>query len=50
MKLLHRLRSALGGHPYVTFCDSCGQVCDAKCRAGAIRERAIGGYLTLPRI
>ena len=34
----------------VTFCDACGQVCDAACRANAVRERArVDTYHRLPR-
>ena len=25
----------------VEFCDRCGQVCDARCRADAVRERVL---------
>jgi hypothetical protein len=27
--------------PSVAFCDRCGSVCDAGCRAGAVREAAL---------
>lgn len=36
VKLLHRLTASRGR---VEFCDSCGQVCTAKCRSEALRDR-----------
>ena len=35
MRLIKRTR-----RPDVSFCERCGSVCDAGCRAGAIREQA----------
>jgi hypothetical protein len=40
MSLIHRIRTALNRTGTVTFCESCSQVCDARCRANTIRDRA----------
>lgn len=35
-----RIRTKLTAPRNVTFCESCGQVCDAACRSDAVRDRA----------
>jgi hypothetical protein len=40
MTLMNRLRARRAAPPRgITFCDTCGQVCDATCRSNAIRDR-----------
>ena len=50
MNLIRRLHAALTPLRVVTFCDDCGQVCDRRCRAAAVRERARTTAAQLPRI
>jgi hypothetical protein len=33
------------GKELVSFCERCGQVCDAACRLAALRERALSRQL-----
>jgi hypothetical protein len=40
MTLIRRIGTALNPTGTVTFCESCSQVCDATCRANAVRDRA----------
>lgn len=41
MNLLRRIRTALTARGAETYCESCGQVCDADCRAAAIHDRIV---------
>jgi len=50
MKLIRRLHAALTDRGTITFCDACGQVCDGRCRADALRERARSTATHPPRI
>ncbi len=49
IRVLHRIKRMLADPARVSVCDSCGSVsvCDTSCRAGAARERALNGYLSI---
>lgn len=39
MNLIRRLHTALNSRDRVSFCESCGHVCDASCRAQSIQDK-----------
>lgn len=41
MNLLRRIRAALTAPGTQTFCETCGQVCDAACRGAAVHDRVL---------
>ena len=51
--IVRRSRAVFADPARVSVCESCGSVsvCDTACRAGAARDRALAGYLSvgLPR-
>ena len=48
-QMVRRIRAVLADPARVSVCGSCGSVsvCDTACRAGAARDRALIGYLSV---